>query len=80
MSKQLTKLPYTQHSDRNCKVCGKPIKQNLVNRQGRVDLCYICYKVSIGKIKSLQTRKGRSNRTIDYVKRQDIQIHQFKHV
>jgi hypothetical protein len=43
------KLAYNILSNLTCK-CGKPIKQNLVNKKNRSNLlCYKCHRLSTGK-------------------------------
>jgi len=47
--KQNQKVDYTVMSDRKCKECGEPLKQNVVNRNKHACLCYVCFKLSKGK-------------------------------
>lgn len=83
MSKPLTKLSYTECSDRKCRVCNRPIKQNVTNRIHKPDLCYVCYKVSTGQVKSVYHKKikggGIRQKHIDYRVKQDEQIKQYQH-
>jgi hypothetical protein len=43
------KVNYTQMSNKKCKVCKAPLKQNVVNRNPNACLCYVCFKLSKGK-------------------------------
>ena len=50
----MKKVKNSELSDRKCKDCGKPLKQNLTNKNPDADRCYVCWRVAEGRI---STRK-----------------------
>jgi len=50
------KVDYTVMSTKKCTVCKMPLKQNVVNQNPHVKLCYVCFKISQGKLKSTEHR------------------------
>ena len=79
----LKKVDYSIMSNKKCKVCGRPLKQNVVQRNEHAVLCYVCFKISEGKTKKVQRRyadgKSRliSEKTIDYRKLQKENIKKY---
>jgi len=45
------KLNYSEMSSKCCKECNRPIKQNVIDKNSSVNLCYVCFKVATGKFK-----------------------------
>ena len=75
------KVDYSIMSNKECKVCGKPLKQNVAIKG--FTLCYVCFKISKGKFtanKSIKDDFGNVIRTIkiDFKKKQAINIKKYK--
>lgn len=45
----LKKVDYTKLSNKKCVICGRPLKQNVVNKNPNACLCFVCFKLSQGK-------------------------------
>ena len=52
-----TKLDFRVMSQSKCKICGKPIKQNVVNRKPKADRCYP-HRIKSGQHKDLTRQRG----------------------
>jgi len=48
------KVDYSVMSNKKCKVCGTPLKENVVKRNPNACLCYVCFKVFQGKFTTNQ--------------------------
>jgi hypothetical protein len=65
--KKNQKVDYSIMSDKKCKVCGQPLKLNVVKRNPHANLCYVCFKISKGKTEQVK-RKYHSDGTITILK------------
>lgn len=52
-----TKEDYSIMSDKVCKVCGRPLKYNVVSRNPNADKCFVCFQISRGKIELTETKR-----------------------
>jgi hypothetical protein len=51
---QEKKNQYYVMSGKRCKECGAPLKLNVVQRNPQACLCYVCFKISKGKVLTQQ--------------------------
>jgi len=58
------KVDYTVMSTKKCTVCKMPLKENVVSRNPHACLCYVCFKVSQGKLKSIERRMINGTKVI----------------
>ena len=77
-NKSLKKVDYSVMSEKRCKICGAPLKQNVVSRNPHAVYCYVCFKVSQGKFKTTQHKLINGEKvvvkTIDFKKIQKENI------
>jgi hypothetical protein len=43
------KVDFKVMSSKTCNICKRPIKQNVVNKNPNVCLCFVCFKLSKGQ-------------------------------
>jgi hypothetical protein len=76
------KLNYGLLSNRRCKDCGKPLKQELIRRNNDADRCYVCHQVSKGIFTMVLNKKQYSQdyyiKTIDFKHKQKQQRKKYK--
>ena len=76
------KVDYTVMSTKKCTVCKMPLKQNVINRNPHATLCYVCFKVSGGKLKTIKHKMINCEkvevRKIDFLKLQKENIDKYK--
>lgn len=71
--KNQKKVDYKVLSNKVCKTCGKPIKQNVASRNPYAKHCYVCFKINSGKktvVKRKFSTSGElvSEKTIDLLR------------
>jgi len=67
---QKVKVYYSVMSNKKCKECGEPIKQNVVNNNPHACLCYVCFKLSQGKKEASKHRVINDEKI--FIKRRDF--------
>ena len=73
------KVDYKIISDNTCKICKRPLKQNVINRNRTVDKCYVCNCISKGHETRLIVHK-KNTRTINYKQKQQEQIKTYGNI
>lgn len=79
---QIKKVDHSIMSDKVCKVCGRPLKEN--SAQKGHDKCYVCFKVSNGKktaniyliVNGIKTNEIIGER--NFIKEQKANIEKYK--
>jgi len=81
--KKNQKVDYRILSNKKCNVCGRPLKQNVVDRNDHARMCYVCFKLSKGKIRTTRQRFSVSGeilttKTVDFKKLQAENFLKYK--